>query len=506
MTTPAARPPSPSRNTIPSISTSIMEKLQDNARDRICLMNVPHLKFAARAVIAIAAIALPLAAASKETALDRYVHAPDPSYKWELVNTIKGEGYTAYIIDLTSQTWNPPVAPDRTVWKHWLTIVKPDEVKGTIGFLYITGGSNKDKAPEKVDALITDLALTSHSVAAQLNMVPNQPLTFPDGIKPNMTEDTFIAYTWDKFLRTGNEIWPARLPMTKAAVRAMDTMTAFMKSDAGGKVKVETFMVAGGSKRGWTTWTTAAVDKRVVAIAPMVIDLLNNEKSFEHHYMAYGFYSPAVKDYEDLDIMKWQGTPQFKALMKIVEPYEYRDRLTMPKYIVNAAGDQYFLPDSSRFYFDDLKGEKYIRYVENTDHSLKNSDAREGLIAFYDAFLKKQARPKFFWKFEDDGSIKVTTVTKPSEVKMWQATNPEKRDFRLVSIGPAYKSTVLTEQKDGVYVGKAEKPPTGYTAYFIELTFPTGTKYSEKFSTAVRVNPDTLPFPAPHWTPPVVTK
>jgi PhoPQ-activated pathogenicity-related protein len=290
--------------------------------------------------------------------------------------------------------------------------------------------------------------------------------------------------------------------MTKSAVKAMDAVTEFMKSDAGGKQAVTTFMVAGGSKRGWTTWTTAAVDKRVVAIAPMVIDLLNNEKSFEHHYMAYGFYSPAVKDYENLDIMKWSGTPQFKALMKIEEPYEYRDRLTMPKYIINAAGDQYFLPDSSRFYFDDLKGEKYLRYVQNTDHSLKNSDARDGLIAFYDAFLKKQARPKFFWKFEDDGSIKVTTVTKPSEVKLWQANNPEKRDFRLMSIGPAYKSTVLTEQKDGVYIATVEKPPTGYTAYFVELTFPGGTKYSMKFSTAVRVNPDTLPFPAPHWTVP----
>jgi PhoPQ-activated pathogenicity-related protein len=201
--------------------------------------------------------------------------------------------------------------------------------------------------------------------------------------------------------------------------------------------------------------------------------------------------------------MKWEGTPQYKALMKIEEPYEYRDRLTMPKYIINGAGDQYFLPDSSQFYFDDLKGEKYIRYVENTDHSLKNSDAIEGLIAFYDAFLKKQERPKFFWKFENDGSIKVTTVTKPSEVKLWQANNPEKRDFRLMSIGPAYKSTVLTEQKDGVYVGKVEKPEKGYTAYFIELTFPGGTKYSMKFSTAVRVNPDTLPFPTPHWTVPV---
>jgi PhoPQ-activated pathogenicity-related protein len=447
--------------------------------------------------------ALPLAAATKDTALDRYVHAADPSFKFELANTFKGEGYQAYVLDLTSQTWTPPVAPDRTVWKHWLTIVKPDEVNYSTGFLYITGGSNKDKVPEKVDGLITDIALSTHTVVAELRMVPNQPLTFPDGTKPGMVEDEFIAYTWDKFLRTGNEMWPARLPMTKSAVRAMDAVTAFMKSDAGGKVKVDNFMVAGGSKRGWTTWTTAAVDKRVVAIAPMVIDLLNNEKSFEHHYRAYGFYSPAVKDYENLGIMKWNGTPQMKALMKIEEPYEYRDRLTMPKYIVNAAGDQYFLPDSSRFYYDDLKGEKYLRYVPNTDHSLRNSDARQGVIAFFDAFLKKQARPKFFWKFEDDGSIKVTSVTKPSEVKLWQATNPEHRDFRLASIGAAYKSTTLEEQKDGVYAGKVDKPEKGWSAYFIELTYPGGGKYPMKFTTGARVNPDTLPFEAPKFTPPV---
>jgi PhoPQ-activated pathogenicity-related protein len=339
-------------------------------------------------------------------------------------------------------------------------------------------------------------------VVAELRMVPNQPLNFPDAAKHDLVEDQFIAYTWDKYLRTGNELWPARLPMTKSAVRAMDAVQEFMGSDAGGKVKVEQFMVAGGSKRGWTTWTTAAVDQRVVAIAPLVIDLLNNEKSFEHHYRAYGFYSPAVKDYEDLGIMKWNGTPKFHKLMQIEEPYEYRDRLKLPKYIINAAGDQYFLPDSSRFYFDDLEGEKYLRYVPNVDHSLKNSDARQGLIAFYDLFLRKQPRPQFSWKFESDGSIRVTVKDKPSEVKLWQATNPEHRDFRLISIGTAYAATTLSPQADGSYVAKVEKPEKGWTAYFVELTYPTGGKYPLKFTTGVRVNPDTLPFPAPKFSPP----
>lgn len=447
------------------------------------------------------ATALALVAADKETALDRYVHAPDSSYKFELVKTIQGEGYKAYVLDLTSQTWKPPVEPSRSVWKHWLTIVKPDQVKYNTGFLFITGGNNNEKPREKPDDLTIDLAMSTGSVAAELRNVPNQAISFPDGKKP-MVEDEFIAYTWDKFLRTGNEMWPARLPMTKSAVRAMDAITAFMKSDVAGKVRVETFVVSGASKRGWTTWTTAAVDKRVVAIAPLVIDMLNAEKSFEHHYRAYGFYSPAVKDYEDLDIMKWSGTKEYRKLMEIEEPYEYRDRLTIPKFVVNAGGDQYFLPDSSRFYFDDLKGEKHLRYVANADHSLRNSDARESLVAFYDMFLRKQARPTFSWKFENDGSIKVTSATKPTEVKMWAAENPDARDFRLAKIGPAYKPTTLAEQPDHVFVGKPQRPEKGWVAYFIELTYASGGKYPAKFTTSVRVEPDTLPFPAPKWTPP----
>src|SRR5437660_2756809 len=113
--------------------------------------------------------------------------------------------------------------------------------------------------------------------------------------------------------------------MTKAAVRAMDTITAVVGAADAGAVKVEKFVVSGGSKRGWTTWTTAAVDKRVIAIVPFVIDLLNLEPSFEHHYRAYGYYSPAVKDYEDMGLMKLSGTPKYRALLKIVEPYSYRD-------------------------------------------------------------------------------------------------------------------------------------------------------------------------------------
>ena len=63
-----------------------------------------------------------------DTALDRYVKKPDATYKYEVVSTTRAEGYTTYVIDLTSQTWRQASELDRTVWKHWLTIVKPDHV------------------------------------------------------------------------------------------------------------------------------------------------------------------------------------------------------------------------------------------------------------------------------------------------------------------------------------------------------------------------------------------
>ena len=431
--------------------------------------------------------------AAQLTALDKYVAKPDTNYSFQVVSTNLGDGYTTFVLEMTSQAWLTTNEVDQPVWKHWLVIVKPDTVTSSKSLLFISGSSNGRPPPKAADGNFVAIARETKTVTAELKMVPNQPLTFADDGKPR-TEDSLIAYTWDKFLRTGDEKWPARLPMTKAAVRAMDTISSFCGSAQGGHVKIDHFVVAGGSKRGWTTWTTAAVDKRVVAIVPCVIDLLNLEPSFAHHYAAYGFWAPAIKDYVDMKIMDWRGTPQFRALMKIEEPYEYRDRLTLPKFIINASGDQFFLPDSSQFYFDGLPGTKYLRYVPNTDHSLRNSDAYQSLLACYHAILTDAALPIFSWSLEKDGSIRVKTVTKPTEVKMWQATNPNARDFRLEVLGPAWQSTTLTNQADGAYVAKAETPTKGWTAFFAELAFPSGSPAPFKFTTQVRVTPDVLPY------------
>src|SRR5947208_3029837 len=429
------------------------------------------------------------------TALDRYVAAPDPSYRYELIETIPGDGYAAHVLEMTSQRWRDETEVDRPLWKHWLTVIAPEQVATGTALLIVGGGSNERKPPARANPLLAMGAIATQSVIAELRMVPNQPLTFV-GETQQRSEDAIIAYSWDKYLRTGDDAWPLRLPMTKSVVRAMDAITTFCRNATGGGIEVDRFVVGGASKRGWTAWTTAAVDERVVAVVPAVIDLLNLEKSFEHHYRAYGFWAPAIAAYQASDIMRWAGTTELAALLKIEDPYAYRDRLTMPKFIINSAGDQYFLPDSSQFYFNSLIGEKFLRYVPNTDHSLKGSDAPESAFAFYEAIVTGRPRPKFSWSFEPDGSIQVKAETNAIAAALWQAANPVARDFRLEAIGPAYRRSAL-EELGGIYIAKSPKPAQGWVAYFIELTFPSSGPSPFKFTTGVRVAPDVLPFGLP---------
>jgi PhoPQ-activated pathogenicity-related protein len=46
-------------------------------------------------------------------------------------------------------------------------------------------------------------------------------------------------------------------------------------------------------------------------------------------------------------------------------------------------------------------------------------------------------------------------------------------------------------------VGKVAAPATGWTAFFVELTFPGSGKYPLKETSGIRVLPDRLPYPAP---------
>ncbi len=430
------------------------------------------------------------------TALDHYVAKPDPSYRYEIVRRLDLPTGTVWVVDLVSQTWLTEAEVNRTEWRHWLTIFRPRQCQSDTAMMFVGGGGNDRPAPEAAESQIVAIGLATGSVVAELKTVPNQPLIFFNDGQPRV-EDDLIAYTWDKFLETGDAKWPAQLPMTKSVVRAMDTVQQVMAEDTK-PTTIEKFVVTGGSKRGWTTWLTAAMDSRVVAIAPLVIDVLNVDVSMRHHFATYGFWAPAIDDYVHHRIMERRGAENYPKLLQLVDPFAYRDRMQMPKCVINATGDQFFCPDSSQFYFDQLPGENHLCYVPNSEHSLKETNALDSLIAFHYSIVHNLDRPMLEWESDDQGhlTVKCSNLGEGQTLKkitLWQTHNPSSRDFRVDTIGRNYQATPLEADANGHYQVQLEAPASGWSASFIQAEFDIGAPTPLRISTPVTVLPDVLP-------------
>lgn len=432
---------------------------------------------------------------SQSPALDDYIALEDTTFSYYAADTIYSENYTTYIMYMSSQAWRDTSEVDRILWEHWAGIIVPDDIYYDKAVFFIGGGNNTPDPPDEAMEELAMIATLTNSIVIEFGMVPNEPLTFSDETE-SRSEDEIIAYTWDKYLHNGDETWILQLPMVKSAVRGMDMVQSYL-NDLDDPIEINEFVLSGASKRGWTTWLTSVVDDRVCAIIPIVFDALNLVQSFRHHFGAYGFWSEAVADYEDMGIFDWMVYPEIHDLMAVVDPLEYKDRLTMPKFLIHATGDEFFVP-SSQFYFDELPGPTYQRYVPNTGHGLDSAieDIIYSFLAFYKAILYNDELPDFSWEVMENGSIQFETNTTPTQVRMWQATNENAFDFRYPIIGEAWTDSVLTDQGNGIYLANIPEPDSGWSAFFIESIYPSGGQFYYKFTTDVSFLPQNLPHAA----------
>ena len=453
---------------------------------------------ASRLIALLWVLLIPVGAVAADTALDRYIARPDLHFRYDQYHSETKPLYTTWFLEMTSQQWRSPGEVDRSVWTHQVMITVPrlfTAKKRKTAILVIDGGGNDSPPPRDTDSQAAAMATVLGAPVVVLKQIPNQPLAFADEQPLTRSEDALIAYTLDRFMRDPlDDTWPAQLPMTKAVVRAMDTAQQFLAAKS---IRIDHFVLTGGSKRGWTAWLAAAVDSRVKAIAPASIDFLNLGPQIRHQCEAYGFYPEAIRDYAALDVLSQAQTPAGVALTGIIDPFAYRQRYTLPKFMVNAAGDQYFMPDSSRFYYGDLPKPKWLRYSPNTDHA-QNTAAWLSGVAWAKQVLDNKPLPRLDWTFDRDASeIRVKTLRKPSQVRLWSTSNPDARDFRLMSIGDTWRATTLRNLGGGRYVGQIPKPQRGWSAGFIELTYgnPVIPQLNQVYTTDVFVTPDTLPFP-----------
>jgi PhoPQ-activated pathogenicity-related protein len=316
------------------------------------------------------------------------------------------------------------------------------------------------------------LAAKIKAPVALLLGVPRQPLF--DGKR----EDDLIAETFVRYLDSGDASWPLLFPMVKSVVKAMDSLQEF--SGREWPQRVEKFIVGGGSKRGWTTWLTAASDPRVMAITPMVIDVLNMREQLTHQQKSLGGPSAEISPYTKRGLVPIPDTPRARDLWHMVDPWSYRARFTMPKLIVLGNNDPYWSTDALNLYWDELPGEKYISYSPNAGHDLNQRDAdgrklgHDRAINNVSAFIRHQLTgtplPKLGWKHDTlpDGKLRlsVTADPAPREARLWIARSAS-RDFRK----SRWESQAVVLKPGEPVTATLSPPERGYIAYYADLGY-----------------------------------
>jgi PhoPQ-activated pathogenicity-related protein len=355
--------------------------------------------------------------------------------------------------------------------------VQPANVRNKdIAFVFITGdGDGASSLP-----MLRILAERAGALAAVVTRVPNQPLY--DGRK----EDALIAYTFDQFMKTGDESWPLLFPMAKSAVRALDTVQAFAQKELG--QKVERFVVSGASKRGWTTWLAAATDARIKGIAPMVIDMLNMKKQIDWTEQQYGKQSEQIRDYTDLSLHLRMDDPRMVQLRGWVDPYSYRERYNIPKLLLLGTNDPYWTVDSLQHYWNDLPEPKLVYQTPNAGHNLGDrKEATQTLAAFFQMIADSQPLPNMTWNFKPGRPTEVFVAIKPSanSFRLFTADSRD-RDFR----NDVWTSRILQNSSSDRATAYIKSPTNGYRASLVEATLTSSTGHDYKLSTEARVVPN----------------
>nr|WP_269016172.1 PhoPQ-activated protein PqaA family protein [Burkholderia ambifaria] len=385
----------------------------------------------------------------------------------------------------TSQSWSPEQLVQPSTWEHEATLYIPERaltrralVIANNGTRYPQGGgapiAPNDFSPET----LASLAKNTRTVIMSVSDIPSQFLTYTDDGKPR-AEDDSVAHSWSLFMQAPQRraTMPLHVPMAAAVWRGMTLAEREL-----GALQIDRFIVSGISKRAWISWLAVIGDSRIDAIAPFAIDLLSTRDALKNMYRSYGGNWPlAFYPYYAEGIDKAIDTEAFGALMQIEDPLAYHGtrhgkRLKIPKYVVNASGDDFFVPDNASLYFDRLPGDKALRMVPNSSHVDIRRATLDSLTAFVNRIQRGAALPELDAKLQQTGhdtTIKLKLREQPRRLLLWQAENPNARDFRY-ACGIRYTSTPVGSADAPPLRIPVEKPASGWRAYFVEATFDDG--------------------------------
>lgn len=373
--------------------------------------------------------------------------------KYTLINTAPLAQVVVRHYELLSQHWSPDDMVTPAQWRHNVDIYIPETAKEHHALVVVNNGINYEKGvqiPSKpvdfTQQTLASISRDTNTIVISVSDIPNQYLTFQDD-KKLLKEDESVSRS---------------------------------------------------SKRGWTTWLSAIADPDVEAIVPFAIDLLDIDASLEHIYQSYGGNWPITfYPYYQQGIDEKIKSPTFTQLRQIIDPLRYlntiyQPRLAIPKYIINASGDDFFVPDNTRFYYSKLPGVKSLRIVPNMNHYSINQFAEESLVPFINRFQSKKTLPQLIGLIHHH-LLTVYFSEAPVKVVRWTANNPNARDFRY-ACGIRYQPLTIDIPANNKISITLNEPKTGWEATYIEATFNDGyVATSQVYITPDEKYPQTAP-------------
>ena len=89
------------------------------------------------------------------------------------------------------------------------------------------------------------------------------------------------------------------------------------------------WIVAGGSKRGWTTWMVGAVTcekcSKIAGIVPIVPIIPSLQAEVHRQWRAYQGFTFVFKEFLNVHLMTVLDTPRFSEIFSVIDPLTYGD-------------------------------------------------------------------------------------------------------------------------------------------------------------------------------------
>jgi PhoPQ-activated pathogenicity-related protein len=356
-----------------------------------------------------------------------------------------------------SQTWRG------TPWRHQLAVYLPPRLATERPplVLWIDGGSTPEGAvqpPAKQLPVLAAIADAAGLPAAVVRQVPNQPLA------GGRREDDLIAHTFEQFFLSGDPTWPLLLPMTKTVSSALDAAADLVQREW--QIEIAGAVAAGASKRGWTSWLSAAVEPRIRGLVPMVIDMLDLPRHMRLQVESFGTPSAALHDYVSRDLHRRLDTPRGQELLAIVDPVRHAAAITQPKILALGTNDEYWPLESLDLYRNRLRGPTWMSYAPNAGHDIPPLRVAPLVAALARHVAGVESLPEITWACDAASrTCSLAADPLPAEALLWTAAS-DTRDFR----GAKWASRRVP-LADGRCRERLEPPAAGFRASLIECRY-----------------------------------